>query len=371
MPKPQKVKRIVLSKYFLSVCFAFAFAAVGSYVIFFSKASPTIAADFNSDGTVNIFDLSILASNWNRTAATNAMGDANYDNTVNIFDLSMLASQWGQTGNPTPTPSITPTPTPTSTPTGSIIINHSSSTLSKFQSIPINNIDNSKSNLNIVYWHTSHGSQLLTGTRDLIGFSKRGTQYCVTGGSGCNSSNELTVVEPVWDDLGDTNWPNVTRTYLNANPSINTVMWSWCGQVSTADANYINSYLSNMSQLEREYPNVKFVYMTGHLDGSGVSGNLNQRNEQIRRYAIDNRKILYDFADIESFNPNGIGFLDRGATDGCDYNSGNWCIEWQNSHQLGVDWFQTETAHSQPLIGNQKAYGAWYLWARLAGWAGN
>ena len=80
------------------------FASVGAYFIFSSKASPTIAADFNSDGTVNIYDLSILASNWNRTGATNAMGNANptVDSVVNIFDLSILASQWGQSDTPTP-----------------------------------------------------------------------------------------------------------------------------------------------------------------------------------------------------------------------------------------------------------------------------
>ena len=60
-----------------------------------------------------------------------------------------------------------------------------------------------------------------------------------------------------------------------------------------------------MNQLETDYPDVKFVYMTGHLVGSGQQGNLNQRNEQIRAYARANNKILYDFADIESFDPDG------------------------------------------------------------------
>jgi hypothetical protein len=29
------------------------------------------------------------------------------------------------------------------------------------------------------------------------------------------------------------------------------------------------------------------------------------------------------------------------------------------------------TSHSQPLNANQKAYAAWWLWARLAGWDSN
>jgi hypothetical protein len=39
-------------------------------------------------------------------------------------------------------------------------------------------------------------------------------------------------------------------------------MWSWCGQVSTATERDINTYLNLMEQLEKDFPNVKFVYIT-------------------------------------------------------------------------------------------------------------
>ena len=64
---------------------------------------------------------------------------------------------------------------------------------------------------------------------------------------------------------------------------------------------------------------MKFVYMTGHLDGYGLTGNLHIRNEQIRAYCAANKKILYDFADIESYNPDGVYFGDKDANDNCDY----------------------------------------------------
>ncbi|MBK7498803.1 MAG: T9SS type A sorting domain-containing protein [Ignavibacteriales bacterium] len=115
--------------------------------------------------------------------------------------------------------------------------------------------------------------------------------------------------------------------------------------------------------------------MTGHLDGSGVSGNLNQRNEQIRNYCLTNGKILYDFNDIESYDPDGNYYLDKDANDNCDYDSDgnnsldkNWAIDWQNSHTINVDWYDCSPAHSQALNGNLKAYAAWWLWAKLAGW---
>ena len=112
------------------------------------------------------------------------------------------------------------------------------------------------------------------------------------------------------------------------------MIWSWCGQVSSATEDDINTYWSLMSGLENDYPNVKFVHMTGHLDGSGIYGNLHQRNEQIRNYCMNNNKILFDFADIESYDPDGNYYLDKAANDNCDYDSDgngsrdkNWAID--------------------------------------------
>jgi hypothetical protein len=48
--------------------------------------------DLNSDGVVNITDLSILLSSWN---TTNSTADINKDGTVNILDLSILLSNYG------------------------------------------------------------------------------------------------------------------------------------------------------------------------------------------------------------------------------------------------------------------------------------
>jgi hypothetical protein len=48
--------------------------------------------DLNHDGSVNIFDLSILLSHWGTADATS---DINGDGAVNIFDLSIFLSHWG------------------------------------------------------------------------------------------------------------------------------------------------------------------------------------------------------------------------------------------------------------------------------------
>ena len=76
------------------------------------------------------------------------------------------------------------------------------------------------------------------------------------------------------------------------------------------------------------------------------------------------------------YNPDGIYFGDKKPTDNCAYDTdgdgsrdGNWAIEWQETHP--GKWYTCRSAHSQPLNANLKAYAAWWLWARLAGWSGS
>jgi len=246
----------------------------------------------------------------------------------------------------------------------------------KLASVPTEWVVSAKQKLHIAYSHTSHGSQITEGMSGLISF--KGTSFSWNeGGSG----DALDIDDyAISGDLGNpdrTSWASSTRAYLASNPAVNVVMWSWCGQVSSATEADINTYLRLMSELEKDFPDVKFVYMTGHLDGSGLSGNLNVRNEQIRNYCRDNNKILFDFADIESYNPDGTWFGDKKPDDGCNYDKNgdgvsesNWAVELQNSHVEGRDWYQCSAAHTQPVNANMKAYAAWWLWARLSGWNG-
>jgi hypothetical protein len=257
--------------------------------------------------------------------------------------------------------------------TEAVIVNHTSISLS---AIPSTYIDQAKQELHIAYGHTSHGSQLTTGMAGLVTFA--GAQYSFNAGG---TGGALDLREGVFgaaQDLGNPNrtaWESATRTYLAQNPTINVIIWSWCGQVDGTQAE-IQQYLDLMNGLEHDYPNVDFVYMTGHTDGAALTGNVPTRNKQIRDYCNANNKFLYDFADIESYDPDGDYFGDKLVNDACDYDSNddgvrdsNWAIIWQNAHP--GDWYNCASAHSQPLNANMKAYTAWHLWARLAGWDGN
>jgi PEP-CTERM motif len=59
------------------------------------NARPAIDGDINLDGTVNIFDINSVSSNW---GTAGPQGDANGDHIVNIFDVNLVSANWGATG---------------------------------------------------------------------------------------------------------------------------------------------------------------------------------------------------------------------------------------------------------------------------------
>jgi hypothetical protein len=162
-----------------------------------------------------------------------------------------------------------------------------------------------------------------------------------------------------------------------------------------------------MAQLELDYPTVKFVYMTGHTDGYQGWSALRANNDSIKQFCNLNNKILYDFEDIESWDPDGNYYGDKHVTGGCNWDANgsgvteetaeettgetdypvdpadgwwpprplngdrNWALEWQAAH-LG-EWYACSIRdwHTQHLNHNLKAYAFWWLMARLSGWDGN
>ncbi|MDY6877358.1 MAG: DUF11 domain-containing protein [Chloroflexota bacterium] len=249
-----------------------------------------------------------------------------------------------------------------------IIIDHTCTDLSQ---IPEYWIEQAKAQLRLSYGHTSHGSQPVSGMNVLMNDPSHGGLYDFnTNGAIVPDTLSLADRTPS-GDLGNpdrTTWAARTRDYLDGSGSDrNVVVWSWCGQADTSEEN-IDLYLSLMNQLEVDYPDVTFVYMTGHLNGTGIDGNLNVRNNQIRDYCIANNKILFDFADIESYDPDGNYYLDQGANDGCYYDGGNWANEWCAAHPGDPLCESCSCAHSEPLNCNLKARAFWWMLARIAGW---
>ena len=225
------------------------------------------------------------------------------------------------------------------------------SVVSNFDSIPDACVTAAKTQFKMFYGHTSHGSQIVTGM-DMVRDEDSFFDF--------NNGVGTLQLEEYGDDLGhngDTSWATITRNRLDQQGcDINLVMWSWCGGCSDNTEEGIDIYLNEMNLLESDYPGVRFVYMTGHLDGTGPDGNLYARNGQIRDYCAANGKILFDFADIESYDPDGVWYPDE--SDAC-----GWCTTWCSSNPCpGCD----GCAHSHCLNCYRKGKAFWWMLGALA-----
>ncbi|MEW5908327.1 MAG: hypothetical protein AB1659_00845 [Thermodesulfobacteriota bacterium] len=211
-----------------------------------------------------------------------------------------------------------------------------------FSLIPGEDFDRIRAHFNIYYGHTSHGSQLVTG----MGILENEDDGSIPG------RYDRPLLYEDDPDLGYPEWETKTRNHLNSYPQTNLVIWSWCGQLSSYTASEVNDYLNRMNQLEQDYPQVTFVYMTGHLDGTGSLGTLNLNNEAIRSYCRTGQKILFDFADIESHDPDGNFYPD--GSDGCE-----WCSSWCESRPCPT--CTEECAHSQCINCYNKGKAFWWM----------
>ncbi len=226
--------------------------------------------------------------------------------------------------------------------TGGTIANHLA--VAAFDNLPADSRAD-VSALRIYYGHTSHGSQLMTGLQML-------------------AREDPSFVKPdVHEELsdlgqrGDLTWESTTRAWLQTHAAdTDVVIWSWCGGATDNTPAGIDIYLDAMNQLEADYPDIVFVYMTGHLDGTGVDGTLYANNNQIRDYCDEHDKWLFDFADIESYDPDG-GYYPDGS------DAAEWCYEWCATHEcpscIGC-------AHSHCFNCYLKGKAFWWLLARVA-----
>lgn len=213
----------------------------------------------------------------------------------------------------------------------------------------------------VAYQHTSHGSQIVSGLEYLA--NTLGASYAVGEPNGLAlRDGVMSKLAPNANDLGYDGWSQATRAYLGANPATDAVMWSWCGQVGSHVAD-MQTYLFEPAHSVTAGTKARFIFMTGHLDGSGPEGNVWRANELIRQHAQQTQGILFDFADIESYDPAGRAYPT--GSDACE-----WCSAWCTSHPQDCRNLP-HCAHSHGFNCVQKGKAYWWLVARMAGWNGS
>ncbi len=215
------------------------------------------------------------------------------------------------------------------------------------------------------YGSTSHGTQLWAGADYLSNYVNPPLYNFLKEWIVPPDQGDPTYLRMGYNDgfsWDATAFLDTARNMLDSAPLANAFMWSWCGEMSWIDASEVQQYLDMMTQLEDEYPQVRFVYMTGHTDRYADQDVLNRNNNMVRDYVRANNKILYDFADIESWLPDGTPYPDI-PSDDCP-----WCQPWCDSHPGACPSVEFDCAHSHTLNCFLKSQAFWWLSARLAGW---
>lgn len=300
----------------------------------------------------------------------------NLRHTRNFFFLGLglvlaLASGCGDdsadddgSGGSTTTGTTTGTNTNTGTPSVEGFFDHRHTDLAQ---VPESCVEQLKSGSFVFHYaHRSHGAQLIQGAESLedamplYGFEAEYTG--IPSGTG---------VLKMWDGMTTTNlveaeqyWGTEAgvgdvRALLTAHPEIRYSMWAWSFEISEQTQEQVQLYLDTMDALEQEFPDVTFIYMTGTAQEEYNGVNRAERNAQIRQFAEERGKVLYDFEDLDAWYN---GEYHTQVVDGVEIprEHPHYSVETAGNSEY-------EYTHTTQESCENKARAFWYMMAKLEG----
>ena len=205
------------------------------------------------------------------------------------------------------------------------------------------------------YAHTSHGSQVLSGLEWLESSDPKYNVDIAGQRIGRFTRRYHRTAHLRWQQLPWRHSYITPEMYWESEDGINThpqrgghrlVRFLVMDLVRTGFFLYpsqIQNYLDVMAQLETEYPGMRFIYYTGHTDGTAPGSTLWQNNDMIRQYVQDNQKVLFDFNDMEVYAPDGSGPYYNDGDGYCE-----WCDAWCSAHPTAFECQDVPRAATTP-----------------------
>ncbi len=170
-----------------------------------------------------------------------------------------------------------------------------------------------------LFTHASVGGNMVEGLADL--HAGDGARYpLVTAWVGFDSGLNRAEAPPattlpgtVYEcQRGNPGWSEKVAIFDNSVrlagwrlPKVDAVMDKLCYIDPDADANV---YAASMTALRASYPTTAFVYATMPLTTGEDAENVlrNQYNQAVRVHCASTGAVLYDLADMEAYDPNGV-----------------------------------------------------------------
>ena len=218
--------------------------------------------------------------------------------------------------------------------------------------------------LKVLFCHASVGGTIMNGMVGRKGLANENPERYQIGGQQ-NADATWFDANTGIIDISHTGWPlngskilgfdnHIRNLGYGAPLRTNVAFMKYCyidWQPGTNVEQRWNEYRITMEALEADFPDITFVWWTTAVNTAGDAGDVREAfDNMLREYCINNGKVLFDLADIESHDL-----------------QGNPCYDDIGAEALYAG-YAVDGAHPRDIGQLRLASAMWWLLARIAGW---